>query len=89
MAVNNATAGRWTAPPRFVLKEPARVKWEKLTYIKQYIRMFDGGFWVTYPCLTVREFTPDTKIIMVRWCNGFEILDNGTRRYCYVYMAEK
>lgn len=27
--------------------------------------------------------------ISVRWCECFEILDNGKRRYCYVYVAKK
>lgn len=29
------------------------------------------------------------KVISVRWCEGFEVFDNGKRRYCHVYMAEK
>lgn len=35
------------------------------------------------------EFARYYENISVRWCSGFEILDNGKRRYCHVYMAEK
>lgn len=34
-------------------------------------------------------FTRYFKVISVRWCESFEVFDNGKRRYCFVYMAEK
>ena len=41
-----------------------------------------------YRAITAK-FARYYKVISVRWCTGFEILDNGKRRYCHVYMAEK
>lgn len=35
------------------------------------------------------QFARYFKVISVRWCTSFEVFDNGKRRYCYVYVAEK
>lgn len=41
-----------------------------------------------YRAITTK-FVRYNKVISVRWCTGFEVFDNGKRRYCHVYMAEK
>ena len=69
MNVFEETAGRWYAPPRAVLREPHRVKWEKLTYERRYIGFGKEGFWAALPIWTVKEFTPDTTTISVKWVN--------------------